>query len=490
MAILATGAIVKDIVAVLFAFAIIYFAVVKNLFRALEIYFIWFFIYNYFTGQGFIQNEIISKFLTKPSFLITIVFFFYMNKIPGKLFSRNFIMIWLIFLILTILSSLVHNQSPFVIFTLSAFFITFLILQARGLTFAHHKRLLNLFVAVALVQTMISFMQVTQFIAPPSKMMDDGSGNQFEWVAGLDDVASGTFGPVASHLAGWYAALISVILVLVWSVEKKGKYILIACCSFLQFATADSKIIMGVTILMIVTLLFYLFRNRTLFKIKSRRYITLLAIVFVGSLSFYIAWDTYYEYYGEKTGGSRVSLKSVYKNEAQFSSDLILENLTDWGKIRGFQYVFKDFIDSDISLLFWGYGVNGYNFNGKMGYIEQKGPPIMQLNNFTNSRSGLIKQFAVSGLLGILLFLISIFLWARFNNQKVRNKYDLIKNSLLKIYLPFTFIAAFLYSIELSSIPVIAFSAIISIYLKMSEFDRQEQIMFKNNAIQKSLSHG
>jgi len=91
--------------------------------------------------------------------------------------------------------------------------------------------------------------------------------------------------------------------------------------------------------------------------------------------------------------------------------------------------------------------MQGYGYNEKMKYIESKDTPLMQLDNFTNSRSGLIAQFATNGLVGFVLFISSIVFWFNYN-KKIRSKrsYDLVKIGLLKIYLPFTFLAAFLYS--------------------------------------------
>jgi hypothetical protein len=193
----------------------------------------------------------------------------------------------------------------------------------------------------------------------------------------------------------------------------------------------------------------------------------------VGAFVFTKAWNSYYEYYGEKTGGSRSDLNTVYETEAKGTVDLVLSNISDWGKIRGYQYVFEDFIENKPIQLIWGYGIQGYEFNTKMEYIESKDTEIMQLNSLTKSRSGLIKQFATSGILGFILFMTAVFIWYKQNDRKTTNKIDLIKTSLLKIYLPFSVLAAFLYPIEIGSIPLVSFAAIVSIYVKLSDYSRK-----------------
>lgn len=470
---LIAGVIMKDGIAIIFALLILYFSITKNLYRAIELFLIWFFISNFFIGQGYITIELISKYIAKPSFLLFVIFLFFINKIPQRFSHARFVKVWIIFLILTFLSAITQGQSPFVIITISSFFILFLLIQAKGITQDQYFNILNLFIAVAIIQTAVSFLQVSELITAPSKIMVDESGGEFEWAAGLDDVASGTFGAAASHITSWYAALISMFMILMWSLTKNNNYLIILAITFLQFATVDSKIIMGVTILMLCFMLFYILKQKSKFRISPVRYIGIILFMAVGAFVFTKAWNSYYEYYGEKTGGSRSDLNTVYETEAKGSVNLILSNISDWGKIRGYHYVFEDFIENEPIQLIWGYGIQGYEFNTKMGYIESKDTEIMRLNSLTKSRSGLIKQFATSGLVGFTFFIISIFLWYKQNNKKLINNYDLIKSSLLNIFLPFTLLAAFLYSIDTSSISLITFAAIISIYTKLSEYSRK-----------------
>jgi hypothetical protein len=470
------GSVAKDGFAFLVIMLILCFAFMKHKFRTIETFFVWFFTYNFLLGQGYITVEIVSKYIAKPSFLLFLVLILFIKSISLRVINTKYIIIWGFFLLLALLSSITQGQSPFVIITISSFFMIYLLLQAKGITPLQCRKLLNLFVAAAILQTVVSFLQVSEMIPPPTRMMDDGAGGQFEWVAGLDDVASGTMGPGSGHITSWYAATVCLLLLLVWSITKKMSYLIFTAITFLQFATVDSKTIMGVSVLMFGYMLFYLFKEKKRFRLNIGRYLFFIIIIAVGAFGFVKAWNAYYVYYGEQTGGSRTELSAVYENEGIESVNLVLDDIGEWGKIRGFLYVLEDFIDNDPKQLIWGYGIQGYNYNDKMGLIESKDTALMQLNNLTNSRSGLIGLFAKSGLVGFILFFMAIYQWFNYHKRKAINNFDLIKISLLKIYLPFTFLAAFLYAIDINSIPVIVFAAIISIYSRLSDYDRLNKL--------------
>jgi len=466
------GIFLKEGIALLFVGLIVYYCITRNLYRAVETFFIWFFLSNFFIGQGYLTNEFIIKYIAKPHFLLFVIFLFFLNKIPKKILQARYIYMWFFFLLLTLLSSVTQGQSPFVIITISGFFIMYLLMQAKGITHRQNQNILNLFVAVAISQTIVSILQVTELI-PASSKVEGGE----VIIMGLDDVASGTFGAASSHLTSWYAALISLFLLLMWLITKNNSYLLFIVISFLQFATVDSKTIMGVTILMLGFTILYVFKGKKMFRISIGKYVLIIFIFAVGIFGFYAAWDSYYQYFGNKTGGTRTSINEVYKSEVVESTSLILTNIADWGKIRGYQYVVEDYIMNNPVQLIWGYGIQGYEMNGKGGYILEKDTPLMKLNNLTNNRSGLIRQFAVSGFLGFILFFYALGIWYAFNRRKILNNYDLLKDSLLKIFLVFTIVAAFLYSIEISSIPVMTFSAIVSIYMKTST-DSSNKVRF------------
>lgn len=475
---LLSGYYLKDAIAFIYVTLILYFCIIKNISKAIEIFIIWFTISNFFVGQGYIMFEVVSKYIAKPSFLLFVIFLFFINNIPTKFFKANYTYTWIVFLILTLLSSITQNQSPFVIITISSFFLFFLLMQSRAISNSQYAKYLNLFVAIAVIQTIVSLLQVTNLIAPPSAMMPDGSGGYFKWEAGIDDVASGTFGPAASATTSWYIALISLFMIIMWAHTKKIKYLIALAISFIQFATVDSKTILGITIVMILFSLIRIIYRKNKFKLNLTRISFFLIVLSVGVYGFIKAWNSYYEYTGKITGGSRTDVNAVYNTEIKESFYLVVDNFQDWGKIKGYQYIFEDFLQNNPIQLIWGYGIQGYDYNGKMGYIQSKDTHLMQLNNITNSTSGLITQFAVSGLVGFLMFTISLIFWFKRNRNSANNKYGLIHHELINIYFPFSILAMFIYGNNLNSIPIIISVAIFSIYSKLSS---RNQLIIKRN---------
>lgn len=466
---LVVGKYLKDNIAILIIFTILYFLITKNVYRTIEIFLIWFFISSFFIGQGYITSEYISKYIAKPSFLLFVIFIYFFFQIPSKLVHSGFVEVWILYLFVALFSAVSQGQSPFVIITASSFFMMFLLLQAADISVVQYNKLLNLFIAVAIIQTIVSYLQVAQIIPPPSKIMEDGAGGTFQWEAGLDDVASGTFGAGASFLTSWYAALISLFLLLMWGLTKNMKYLIVLPLVFLQFATVDSKIIMGVTVLMLAYTLYYLFKKSVVFNISLGKFLFFILFLLIAAFGFIKAWNSYYVYYGKETGSNRTDVGAVYNNEAKTSINIVWENIGNWGKMRGFQYIFNDFVENEPIQLIWGYGIQGYTINGKMGYIERQDHPVMQLNNLTRSRSGLITLFATNGLLGFGLFIISVSLWYKVINRWGTNQFEHILSGMLKIYLPFSILAAFLYPLAITSIPLIIFAALISIYMRISD---------------------
>ncbi len=483
-AILLGGFIAKDLFAVLIVAILAYFIITNKFFRSIETWLIWSFLYGFYSGQGYFTNDFISKYLAKPSFLLFVIFLFFYNTISKSLKAADFFTVWLCFLGLSLIGLFYHAQPPFVIITISSFFLIYLLFRSKRLDSKQCICLLNLFVAVAILQTIICVMQVSQLIPPPSKMMDDGNGGQFEWIAGLDDVACGTFGPVAAHLVSWYQSLIVLFCILVWSVCRKTKYLVLVIIILAQFATVDSKTIMGVMVLMMLYLLYYINKHRIKFRLNIRKVLGIAFTAVIMGVVLLQAWDFYYKYQNASGGAeSRPDLNTVYKKEVVRSGNLMLDNFSDWGKFQGFRYVLEDFLYEDPLEVIWGYGLQGYTYNGKRSFIENKDTPFMQLNNFTRSRSGLIQYFAQTGLVGMILLFLSLILWSRYNiKRKNINEIDLIINSLIKIFLPFTLLCAFIYSVSLTGITVIGFAAMIGLLKKYSEIVNRKRALLAYKA--------
>lgn len=473
----------KDIFALVIVAVILLFAIKRNLFCSIELWLIWFFSYGFYIAHSFIKVAAISKYFAKPSFLLFILFILFLPIIPKSLKKSKLTIVLILLSIVILISSIYHQQTIFAPISIVSFFLLYFLLSSRKFSLKQLNKLLNLFVAVSLFQNFICLLQVSQLIPPSQIVMDDGSGGTFISVAGLDDVACGTFGPIASHLVAWYVSLIGLLCIIFFFVLKKIKYILIAACSLAQFAMADSKTIMGVMFAMMsFFIFFYLPKNRTRFRINIKQLFLYTNVILLLGLGLLKGWNFYYEYSSKGSiAGGRSNLDEVYNNEINESSNFILADWRDWGKINGFRYVFNDFINEGNADLFLGYGVQGYTYNGKYGYILSKDTPLMQMNTITNSASGLISDFAILGLMGFSLLILSFFLWYLYiNKNKYFNQTSFVCYSLVNIYLIFSIIAAFLYPISLIGITNISFCGLATILKNYGEYYKRLKIAPKN----------
>jgi hypothetical protein len=236
---------------------------------------------------------------------------------------------------------------------------------------------------------------------------------------------------------------------------------------------------MGVMICMMVYLFYYLTKNRFKFRLPVRKLGSFAVMAGVMGFLLFLGWDYYYSYQNKEGGAiGRGNFNDVYEAEIKKSQDAILDNIGDWGKVKGFSYIYTDFKETDPFEALWGYGLLGYNFNGKMSYIESKDTPLMQLNNFTRSRSTFIIQFAQSGLIGFFLYLLAVGLWYKYNTKTVSaNPVDLIRTSMVKIFLPFTIVAAFVYNMSLTSVTLVCFAAIVSLLKQYSEKSEEDKLL-------------
>ncbi|WP_315814287.1 hypothetical protein [Paraflavitalea speifideaquila] len=156
-----------EIFALLVVGIILFYMASGRMFKTIEWWIIWFICFGFFQGQLFIKTEVISKYVAKPSFLLFIIFIAFFHKIPIQVKLSRYILAWLAFLVLTLISLLYHDQSPFVLITASAFYIVYMTIKSKSITPAYCYQLLNLFTAGAILQTIVCILQIAQIIPPP-----------------------------------------------------------------------------------------------------------------------------------------------------------------------------------------------------------------------------------------------------------------------------------------------------------------------------------
>jgi hypothetical protein len=476
-AILFAGSILKDIAALLVAIVIVYFLIKGNHYRTMEYWLIWYLCYNFYQGQLYFNISVVENYVANPPKLLFLIFIYNFNYIRTRLKDSVLNKGVLAFSVSLLLGSLINGQSIFAFIDDIPFFLIFFIFIGFKFDDIQSKGLLNLFIAIGILQSVVSFLQVGQIIPPPTTIMDDGGGGINTWVAGLDDVASGTFGASASHLTSWYAALVGFFLILVFAILKKIKYFIFAAICLIQFATVDSKTIMGITVVMFSYLmLIYLPRCKNEFKLDVPKLFISIFLVAIFGFGLKQGINAYYVYFSEQTGTSaRANLDAVYEDEVSSSFDIVMEDPLNWGKIKGPVYVLEDFTKEGMLTFLFGYGPRGYDYNGKMMLIENMDAPKMQLDSFTKSRSGFIAGLARFGTIGAILLFYMIFKWYKINNSEViPNDFEPVKKGLLNIFLPFTLITSSLYSVSFSNIPVIMLSALVGILINYEQNNKED----------------
>ena len=374
----------------------------------------WLFIYNYYLGQNWIHNELISKYLIKGQFYTIITFIVFVRKgwfrdeFSKKLFS------WvLIFLMIMLFSNILHlNFNPGFINQVYFIFMFFLILNIPGNKF-FERNLLSLVVAIGLLEVVVSILQVSQILAPPIKLSVD---SQFLWEAGLDDVASGTFGAGSSNVTSWLSTILFFTFFSFGVYRKKVIIVLASFIFMLQYVTVDSKTALVVSILAFILLLYNL-KIFTFYKVRNYFYVSLIiSFVFITQIMI----TSYYE------NIFNIGVGAVNTNVAN-SAELVLSNIQDWGKIAGFKNITEDYIDTNPFYLLIGYGISNFDYDTNGGRIENMDTPIMQLNNITRSRSSFISIYGELGIPGLLM-LIWLFL-ILFRNIQKRNYNTVLGNS-------------------------------------------------------------
>ena len=354
----------------------------------------WLYVYNFFIGQGWVSNELISKYLIKGELYVIIAFFVLVRK---SWFRSNFnkkLFNWaIIFLLIILLSDVLHfNFNLNFINQIYFIFVFFLILYLPKKK-SFENNLFNLIIAIGLLEVIVSFLQVSQMIAPPIKIIESYTYSYLSEVS-LLDAASGTFGAEVSNVTSWFE---TILFLTFFSFGVYKKNLIIVYFSFifmLQYATIDSKTAIGVSALTFIFLLYQL-KIFNVFKIKNLIYVIfIISFIFVSKS----LMTSYYE---------NMSRKGIHGPVAMVSNsvDIVFTNWQDWGKIAGFKNITEDYMKKNPLFLLIGYGRENFNYFNNSGRIEDMDTPIMQLNNITRSRSSFISAYGTLGIPGLFMLI-------------------------------------------------------------------------------------
>jgi hypothetical protein len=284
-------------------------------------------------------------------------------------------------------------------FNLNAFnqlnfiFVFFLVYFLSGRSI-FSKELINFLIALGILQVIVSYLQVNQIIPPASKDMSIIEGQSFIWVAGLDDVASGTFGAAASNVTSWFCTILFLFLFALGNITKKKWLMFLGILIVLQHGSVDSKTISALSIISF----FYLLQKLKVYNVFNKKNVMYLVLVLFSGIILSLLLKTYYlKLYKEGVGEPKKLITDT--------AYIVYENFWNWGKFAGFKNITVDHLNNNPYQILFGYGRENYNYSDNMSRIESMDTPIMQLNNITRSRSAFIDIYAKLGLFALLLIL-------------------------------------------------------------------------------------
>jgi hypothetical protein len=408
--ILVMGKYLKDGVGIASFFVFIIFIIARKYNLVIYFLIIWLFLSNYFIGQGYIKQTTIYNYLFNGNLYVIILFFvtFKIKWLNTMINLKLLKWVVLILLLIFISNTLHFSFKPSFIYHTNNILL-FLIIFNVSLSNKFNQNVILILISLGIFEVIISYFQVFEILPPPITQMKDIIGRRFIWEAGLDDVASGTFGASASNVTSWFETVLFFFFFSYGILNRKNIFILLSFIFIAQYGSIDSKTALGVTV---ISFLIMLWRIRSIYNLNYKNIISaLLLVLFVVFLT-----NTIKSYYNKNfkkgTVGVNIQLSDSY--------NAISKNITDWGKIAGFKYITYDWFKSGEPLnLFIGYGSGNFEYSNNSGKIENMDTPLMQMNNITRSRSALIHMYGNYGVLGLLLlFWLFIILWNDLSSRK------------------------------------------------------------------------
>lgn len=377
---------------------------------------IWIFTFDFFKGQGYILYEN-AKTVEKLAFILLFGFILIDKKLHSNQLTdtSSFIktlLSWNALLAISLLAGILfvnfnYPTTKTIISNLRYFFL-FLIIYQLKFNSKECKGLLNLIIALSIIQVPIAIAQFNKII-PPSQTYFTYGGFTYNWEAGLDDVASGTFGAAASAQLSWFLSLISLFLFSYGILIKSNAVKLLSIFPLLQYAVVDSKGALAVTAFMFGLYFYNLYKYRILLKIQATKIIFPVLLLATFAYGFNSLWKNYYE------KSEFTTIENV--NQLYVSSyQTIFENVLSWGKIAGFYYV-ADLQSQENSLkILTGFGISEFSFAGKnrLWKVRKQLKISMQKHNGVNESSGFIRIFAETGLFGLLIVITIYYSLYRF----------------------------------------------------------------------------
>lgn len=356
---------------------------------------LWTYIYNFYIDYGYLSTSGIASYLADPKLYIVIVLVVNYKKVYKCMRYDRLIYVWIACtMIFTLFSDIVNAKISINLFTYPVV-IMYYILVSTIYNINSKYNLMSLLLAIGILQLVVSILQVYQIIDSPS-MSRTMSYYSYSWEPGLDDVASGTIGAGKSNVTSWIGTILFSLLFSYGIEIGKLTYYVIAPIFLLQYSTVDSKTALGITgFVTMIVILKYAGKIAT----DAKKFMSIVFIA-LSTLAIKQLVDIYYTNVLESQAGIEGRMEFVESN-----IQVILEDIYEWGKIRGFVEVSNLLLEEGPSKVLFGIGRGNYVSEGYRNMVESMDIQVMQRSNITRSRSTFITMYAEQGITGVLILI-------------------------------------------------------------------------------------
>lgn len=386
----------------LFLFFYLYYS--KKYEYMLYLLILWIYIYEYFNGIRYLPENSVTINITP--FLGVVIIAIHMLGWKGlfyEKFYRKIIYAHIVFITFILLSNIINGIGLLKLLRFFTYFILFLAISISNFEIGVYRKIYNQIIAIGLFQIPIAMAQYLKILPAPKIRDLSISHMEVDIQLHLDDAACGTFGPASSPDLSLFLTFLSFLFIIQFIISKKYIFLYIGIFLLLQYVVVDSKTVLGITIL-IGSLIFLINKNLRdkLLKIINFK---ILLIVVVFSAGFYISIKKYYERGLYEDNESK--LEDI-QYMLDFTKDVVVTHIDEWGKIKGFTHVAKlQEKKGGIKNVIFGFG------SGETWYrsvIQKKTYHRFFIggyaNHFLDTSSTMITLFAEIGIVGLLLFIL------------------------------------------------------------------------------------
>lgn len=452
-----------------------YFLLYRRYDYQLYLLILWIYINEYFNGIGYLpENPITINTSPFLAIILVLTFFQEWRQIIFDSLSNKIFIAQVIFGLIILFSTLVHEVSVFKILRFFFYYIVYIVILVSKFDIVTYKKLFNQIFAIGFFQIPIAWAQYLQIV--PAPRIRDASASYVDAYIQLflDDAACGTFGPASSPDLSLFLTFLAFIFLINFIITKKYIYLFSGMFLLMQYIVVDSKTVLGISGLIgfLIVVLSTRIRQYLIRVINFK--IIIVAILF--SAGFYISIKSYYE---RGLYDNNESQLGDIEEMLEFSKRTVGIHIAEWGKIQGFYHVkeLQKKSGGDVNIFFgFGLGESWYReiiANKTYFRFFLRG----YANHFLDTSSTMISLMAETGVLGLIMFII-IYLIILRNIPKYSTRFDIIKA--YHFILPAFIIGILVYSfinkeLKTNDASIITFWIFLALNRKINAFEIAEE---------------